>query len=337
MRSALLLLLATLVIMLGVLEGASRWIFADVTSTADGTSFFGKRWLRQYEGPLNAHGFREREIEAKPPGVLRVVVVGDSFTYGQGIAREDRLTERLDVILGPAVEVYNFGIFGANYPEHATIMATAIDVAEPDFVILQWYTNDMQPPDAQRGGASYLAGPLHPHLNPHSALYFLANTAFMRVQRAVGLAPTFGDQFAPFHDPKSAEARDARARLERVLDIAREAATPHGIILWPSVGVRVRADDFMGEEALISQVLDVCHDRSLPCLDLRPALRVVPIDDSLTVNQFDTHPNALANQHAAEATARWLRRHLPSLPGQAPGGEAQAVDPRLPSRAFASR
>lgn len=336
MRSALLLFLTTLVIMLGVLEGATRWIFADVTSTADGTSFFGKRWLRQYEGPLNAHGFREREIEAKPPGVLRVVVVGDSFTYGQGIAREARLTERLDAALGPDVEVYNFGIYGANYPEHSTSMATAIEVAEPDFVILQWYTNDMQPPDDQSPGASHLAGPLHPHINPHSALYFLANTAFRRVQRAVGSAPTFDDQFAPFHDPKSAEARDARARLEQVLDVAREAARPHGMILWPSVGLRVRLDDFMGEEALFTQVLDVCRDRSLPCLDLRPALRDVPIDESLTVNQFDSHPNALANRYAAEATAGWLRQLLPSVPGPAPGSDAQAADP-LPDRAMAAR
>lgn len=335
MRSALLLLLATLVIMLGVLEGATRWIFADVTSTADGTSFFGKRWLRHYEGPLNAHGFREREIEAKPSGVLRVVVVGDSFTYGQGIAREDRLTERLDAALGPAVEVYNFGIYGANYPEHLTIMATAIDVAEPDFVVLQWYTNDMQPPEIQRDGGFYLAGPLHPYINPHSALYFLANTAFMRVQRAVGLAPTFGDQFAPFRDPASAEARDARARLEQVLDIARDATTPHGIILWPSVGLQVRLDDFMGEEALIAQVLDICHDRSLPCLDLRPALREVPLDESLTVNQFDTHPNALANRYAAEATAGWLRQQLPTVPGSAPGSDARAGGP-LPRRAMAA-
>jgi|GEM_PF-2559489 len=149
MRSALLLLLTTLVSMLGVREASSRWIFADVTSTADSTSCFGKRWLEHDEGPLDARGFREREIEAEPPGVLRGGVVGASFTYGQGIAREDRLTERLDAALGPEVDVYHFGQYGANYPELATITATAIEVADQDFVVLQWYANDIRPPDVE--------------------------------------------------------------------------------------------------------------------------------------------------------------------------------------------
>jgi hypothetical protein len=317
MRSALVLLVATVVIMLGVLEGVTRWVFADVVSASDMTSFFGKRWHAYHEGPLNSLGFRERELRPKRPDVQRVVVVGDSFTYGQGIAREERLTERLDAALGVAVEVHNFGRYGANYPEHVGIMATALDVAEPDFVILQWYTNDVQPPDAPSApppGWSSLAGPLHPYVNPHSALYFLANTAFKRVQRAVGLAPTFDDQFAPFRDPETPEAGAARERLERVLDIALHSGTSHGIILWPSIGDRVRQDDFMSEDALIVQVLEVCQDRSLPCLDLRPALRGVPLDQSLAANPFDNHPNARANAHAATATAEWLREQLRQIP-----------------------
>lgn|GEM_PF-2264951 len=119
----------------------------------------------------------------------------------------------------------------------------------------------------------------------------------------VGSAPTVGDRFAPRHDSTSDPARDARLPLEQILDIAQEATTPHGMIFWPSGGTRVRHADFTSEDALIEQVLAACRDRSLPCLDLRLALRAVPSSEALAVDQFDTRPDELADRLAAAATA----------------------------------
>lgn len=61
----------------------------------------------------NGAGFRcDREFTpAKPPGVRRVLLFGDSQTAGDGVSNGERFSERLEALL-PDVEVYNFGLPG---------------------------------------------------------------------------------------------------------------------------------------------------------------------------------------------------------------------------------
>lgn len=306
MRSALVLFAITIAAALGLLEGGVRWIYADLGSTADNTSYFAERWRATYEGGLNSHGFREREITTVQPGVKRIAVVGDSLTYGQGIERDQRFTDRLDQALGDDIEVLNFGVPGANYAELREIMSEAIDIARPDAVILQWYINDVQPLGERSPRAKNLAGPLHRYVQPYSALYFVANRGFAQLQRSLGLVPAGDDYYEGFRDPQGERATTARQRLEAVLDVAKAADIPIGIVLWPAVTDRTPDGDFERHAFLFDQVLTVCADRQLSCLDLRPHLRALPADAGLVVNRFDAHPSALANEVAAQAMHGWL-------------------------------
>jgi hypothetical protein len=61
---------------------------------------------------LNAMGFRDREFEAKPEGVRRIVIVGDSFTYGHGLPEAESYPRQLEALLraarpGERVDVYD--------------------------------------------------------------------------------------------------------------------------------------------------------------------------------------------------------------------------------------
>lgn len=69
--------------MLVATEFATRWLYRDVTTTADDRGYFAVRWARQAVR-FNSHGFRDREFGPKPPGVFRIVALGDSFTFGNG-------------------------------------------------------------------------------------------------------------------------------------------------------------------------------------------------------------------------------------------------------------
>lgn len=306
MRMKIFLLLFSILVALFLLEGTTRWLFVEIGSTADNTSYFAERWRSGEEGGTNSLGFREREIGPRDADSVRIAVVGDSLTYGQGIARPDRFTEQLDAALGDTTEIYNFGVPGANYDEHRRIMTTAIDAARPDAVILQWYINDVQPSGVHSPRPKNLGGPLHRFLQPNSALYFMANRAFGQLQRSLGLVASNGDFFTAFADPRSAAAVAARERLEAVIDIAETASVPLGIVLWPDVTDRGPEGDFLRHAALFDGVLEVCADRELPCLDLRPYLTEVPADRQLIVSRYDSHPNALANQIVAEAIRAWL-------------------------------
>ena len=66
----------------------------------------------------NSLGFRDVEHAAeKPEGVFRILVLGDSFTYGAGVAFEETYPRRLEAMLNgrrgphPKVEVINAGVY----------------------------------------------------------------------------------------------------------------------------------------------------------------------------------------------------------------------------------
>lgn len=64
----------------------------------------------------NTDGFRSREFGPKDPGVIRIVCIGDSSTFGWGVDDDytypQLLASRLGWPGGPRVEVFNLGIPG---------------------------------------------------------------------------------------------------------------------------------------------------------------------------------------------------------------------------------
>ena len=90
----------------------------------------------------------------KPAGTHRIVVIGDCLTFGQGNPEDGRFTNRLQQALtrvDPRHEVLNLG-----RPATETVgeLATVKDVlasAEPDFMLLEWFINDVEGEIRARG------------------------------------------------------------------------------------------------------------------------------------------------------------------------------------------
>lgn len=99
----------------------------------------------------NRFGYRERDFETpKPAGVYRVMVLGDSFTWGQGLAVEERYTAIAEQLLnrsstGMKFEVLNFGVPGASTTMERGILRKYIDAVQPDLVVVGFTLNDTQP------------------------------------------------------------------------------------------------------------------------------------------------------------------------------------------------
>ncbi len=63
----------------------------------------------------NDLGFRTVPTAPKPPGRLRIVVVGDSWTFAPFVRREATFTRQLEQMLnrqGERWQVYNLGMMG---------------------------------------------------------------------------------------------------------------------------------------------------------------------------------------------------------------------------------
>jgi lysophospholipase L1-like esterase len=98
----------------------------------------------------NSAGFRdvERPVE-KPPGTLRILGIGDSFTYGAGVDVDDgylRVLERLmndGATGGRRVEVINAGV-GGFFPEAERLLMEHYGLAyKPDIVLVGFNGTDV--------------------------------------------------------------------------------------------------------------------------------------------------------------------------------------------------
>ncbi len=288
-------------------ELALRFVFRDITTTADNGSYFAGRWYRQ---PANARqnkwGFRERNFSVpKPAGTYRIVVIGDSLTFGQGVSEPARFTHLIETELnqsGNRFEVLNFGVAGAETTHEIRYLAKILAHAQPDYVLLQWFMNDIEGDDkSQRPQPRVLVqnSILHPRLFRGSVLYFLLNRQWMQMQETLGFIESYTSYMhRRFADPKSDASRSGMRTLAEFVAACRNARVPLGLVLFPQAVPDMRANYPFG--FLHDRTLDLCSREGLRCLDLREAYAAEPDYRRLWVNRFDPHPSAAANRLAAE-------------------------------------
>jgi len=97
---------------------------------------------------INSMGIRsDREYAfEKPPGTLRIIGLGDSFTQGYEVNVEDTYLYRLEKMLkelGYSVEVINFGVSGYGNAEELIMLKEFGFRFDPDVVILGYFQNDL--------------------------------------------------------------------------------------------------------------------------------------------------------------------------------------------------
>ena len=98
----------------------------------------------------NQAGFRDRDHTiAKPDGVYRIAVLGDSFTEARAIPFEETYWSiagaRLAACLGRPVEMLNFGVNGYGTAQELIALRDHALAYGPDLVLLALYTgNDIQ-------------------------------------------------------------------------------------------------------------------------------------------------------------------------------------------------
>ena len=133
--------------MLVASEFGLRYWYRHVQSGGNAGGYFAQ--ARQIEIARNSLGYRDREVGPKDPSRYRIAVIGDSFTWGQGIEAKERFSNLIEALLGPRYEVLNFGIPGHDMPQHLQVLEQVLPLA-PDFVLLQLYINDFETAAMQR-------------------------------------------------------------------------------------------------------------------------------------------------------------------------------------------
>jgi len=99
----------------------------------------------------NRYGFRERDFsEPKPTGVFRIMILGDSLTWGAGLRTEQRFSYLLeknlkDRLFSENIEVLNFGFPSSDTLQEMNCLNEFIDIVKPDLLVVCFCFNDPQP------------------------------------------------------------------------------------------------------------------------------------------------------------------------------------------------
>ncbi len=112
-------------------------------------------WLRRVPATTmrtNSQGARGPEFQPLPaPGTLRVVGVGDSFTFGQGVEEDEAFLSVVGRSLratGIAAEIINFGVPGHATPQEVALVRERVVPLQPDLVLLHVFVNDLTPEES---------------------------------------------------------------------------------------------------------------------------------------------------------------------------------------------
>lgn len=95
---------------------------------------------------LNSLGFRDKEHTLeKPAGTVRVVILGDSFTYGQAVADDEIFPRLLEQQVGPQVEIISLAKQGWSTADQLEALREIGLSYKPDLVLIGVVTNDPEP------------------------------------------------------------------------------------------------------------------------------------------------------------------------------------------------
>jgi len=258
---------------------------------------------------INAQGMlrlSDASLE-KPPGTLRVALVGDSIAAGLNLAYERRFGSLLEAALAAdesieadAVEVLNFAVSGYRSTQEARLVETVVVEFAPDLVVLQYCMND--------AGSSYTPTIWFQDLTPPRSHLVEA------VARALGrsgdprqseFVPVYGpgygqvDYWFDLYGPESASWRSVVDSFARIQAAVAGRGTPVLLVIFP----------FLLDDTYPADIARPFHDQvraagaalGWEVLDLTetfaghdPASLQVAADDIY-------HPNALGHALAAES------------------------------------
>lgn len=291
------------------LAGEAWFTFAHDTTDGAMVLLTSKRWMLRHWRP-NRLGFRGKEppIPAGPRGEgLEIALLGDSFTFGQGIRRaEDRFGEVLEGILrreGRPATVYNLGRMGWNIRDEVTALGDLLARgARFDLVVLAFVPNDhfgqQELPPGYQAAVERARNPpgwIAPALDHSFFLSFLYHRiTLIGNPELQGYDRMAGDLF---------QRREIRERFQGVaqelIELCRLGGARLAVVTFP---LTIRPWEEYPLRGMHRSLARMWRLLGVPHLDLLPAWSAHPLSD-LAVGPYDTHPNELANRLAAEAIA----------------------------------
>ncbi len=261
-----------------------------------------KHWFARHVH-ANSEGFRDDQPLPRvlPAGKQRIAFIGDSFTFGHGIKNVsdrfgDRVGARLEAARPGRFLVSNISSTGIHVQLVTNLVETLVDRGHQiDVLVYTICLNDIEAYEPATDQMQQQLDRQSPKFFLFRNTYFL-NMLYFRVQQA--WLPEVRAYYSIMAESyRSAPWQGMRRKLD---ELRRYCAAHHvelRIVIFPflhNLGPDYPFD--AGHE----RIAEYCREAGVRCLDLKPVL-LPHVQEGLTVNRFDAHPNERAHALAAQA------------------------------------
>jgi len=259
----------------------------------------------------NSLGMRGGEPAPADPSLFRVVALGDSFTFGFGVAEEESYPVVLERILNgsPAArhrryEVLNLGVVGYNARDEAVVLERRALPLGPRVVVIGYVLNDPESDPRQS---------LHKHFDPpvwwrhfHALRLLHLGWNWVEVWRTGG-----GDYIRYLHAPEGEKWAGVVAAFRKIREATRDRGTRVVVAIFPIVP----REGWAGYpyRDLHVRVSEAARAEQFQAVDLLPVFSRFPPRD-LRLSPEDDHPSRLGHELAARALCEKI------LSGEDPAG-----------------
>lgn len=274
---------------------------------------------------VNHLGLRGGDLPARAPDECRILCLGDSLVYGQGVADVDTIPVALEAeFAGRAgearrtVRVVNGGVRGYDTAQERALLEELGDRIRPDVVVLFWYPNDLEKPRIEAARAALeRSGPVaydtDDRMEGRPLALWKARQLLRRSALVLRLRHVWAD--LAYRELPPEEVERAFLRLDqdlgRITTWTRERGILFVVATLPA-SAAVRADRH-AEDGVRERVRALARAHGIPSVDPTPELRLLRKElGALPVLPYDGHYDGRANRAIARRLAPVLQELLPT-------------------------
>lgn len=238
---------------------------------------------------INNAGFRGEEFK-KESERIRIVFIGDSFCWGNGVRREDHFQSRLSEQLGPEVETMNFGLGSFSTKQEVALYEQIASEYEHQIAVVWFFLNDF---NNELGTMSYLGGnDLGRRLRRLSRI---ADLMIAPIEARVKYAQLIEDYQNAYSDGSEGWS-DIKKSLQRFHKLCRDNKVTPALAVHP---ILADLGDGYPFANIHGKVVAYAEQLGIAAVDLRPAFEGEN-GPELWVHKLDQHPNEEAHKLAAD-------------------------------------
>ena len=241
---------------------------------------------------FNTEVFRGADWPPKSPQILRIICLGDSLTFGEGVAEEESYPAVLSHLLNQTyrVEILNLGVCGDQVSDVRKVLERHLNELKPDLVTYGMCLNDYLPSRMPQYGGNQWALPLplcfKEWLAGNTAVFAFLTQEYDGVLRRFHLRRDFFDDILISLKNDTALKQDFRRDCSAM---SREV-TGRGKPPILSLVVTQFPKDPRGR-LLADKGQDLMRRAGMDVLDDKPYFRGKQ-DENFTVSPWEGHPNS---------------------------------------------